>query len=65
MEHIIYKHILNYLESHNSLSDLQHGSRSRRSCETQLITTIHYLMSSFNKQIQTNEGEFINVPRDS
>ena len=38
-EHIICKHILAHLEDHKILTDLQHGFRSRRSCETQLVTT--------------------------
>ena len=50
IEHTIYKHILNHLESYNISSDLQHGFRSGRSCETQLITTIHDPMSSFDKR---------------
>ena len=70
MEHIIYKHILNHLESHNILSDLQHGFRSGRSCETQLITTIHDLMSSFDRRVQTDVAildfskAFDTVPHD-
>ena len=38
-EHIICKHILAHLEDHKILTDLQHGFRSGRSCETQLVTT--------------------------
>ena len=33
-EHIICKHILAHLEDHKILTDLQHGFRSGRSCET-------------------------------
>ena len=34
------------------LTNLQHGFRSGRSCETQLITTTHDLLSSFNSKPQ-------------
>ena len=47
-EHIVCKHILD----HQILTNLQHGFRSGRSCETQLITTIHNLLSSFNSKSQ-------------
>ena len=40
MEHIIFKHIMQYLEQYNTLVDYQHGFRHNRSCESQLVTTI-------------------------
>ena len=46
LEHIIYRHIMSHLEENNILSNTQHGFRSRRSCESQLITTIHHIFSS-------------------
>ena len=46
LEHIIVKHMLNHLDSHNILTDKQHGFRSRHSCEFQLIITIHGLLTS-------------------
>ena len=49
-EHIICKHILAHLEDHKILTDLQHGLRSGRSCETQLVTTFHYLAEMHNKK---------------
>ena len=42
-EHIICKHILAHLEDHKILTDLQHGFRSGRLCETQLVTTFQDL----------------------
>ena len=39
LQHIICKHIFAHLEDHKILADLQHGFRSGRSCETQLVTT--------------------------
>ena len=40
-EHIICKHILAHLEDNKILTDLQHGFRSGRSCETQLVTQLN------------------------
>ena len=53
-EHIVCRHILDHVEDHNILTNLQHGFRSGRSCETQLIliTTTHDLLSSFNSKSQ-------------
>ena len=35
-EHIVCRHILDHVEDHKILTNLQHGFRSGRSCETQL-----------------------------
>ena len=51
-EHIICKHILAHLEDHKILTDLQHGFRSGRSCETQLVTTFQDLAQIHNKNSQ-------------
>ena len=40
----MYKH----LETNSILSDAQHGFRKNRSCETQLITTIHDIATRLN-----------------
>ena len=45
-EHIVCKHILGHLEDHDILTDLQHGFRSGRSCETQLITLFHDIVDN-------------------
>ena len=42
-EHIICNHIVAHLEDHKILTDLQHGFRLGRSCETQLVTTFQDL----------------------
>ena len=55
-EHIICKHILARLEDHNFFTDLQHGFRSGRSCETQLVTTFQDLAQMHNKK-----GSQINI----
>ena len=49
-EHIVCKHILGHLEKHGILTNLQHGFRTGRSCETQLITTFHDIASAYNKK---------------
>ena len=36
-EHIVCRHILDHVEDHKILTNLQHGFRSGRSCDTQLI----------------------------
>ena len=41
LEHIVFSSIINYMEDNNFLTDVQHGFRRQRSCETQLITTSH------------------------
>ena len=37
LEHIVASDLVTHLDSHQLLYDLQHGFRSRRSCETQLV----------------------------
>ena len=41
---------LAHLEDHKILTDLQHGFRSGRSCETQLVTTFQDIAQMHNKQ---------------
>ena len=53
-EHVICKHILKHVESHRILTDLQHGFRSGRSCESQLITTMDDLLYSFDNGRQVD-----------
>ena len=52
LEHIVYSHIHKHLDSNNILTTLQHGSRSRHSCESQLVTTIHDIMKRFDSKKQ-------------
>ena len=54
LEHIICKHILCHLEQHKILTSLQHGFRSGHSCESQLVITMHDLMQSFDRRLQTD-----------
>lgn len=43
LEHIIFSHLVNFLESNNFFSPAQHGFRKSFSCETQLLTFTHDL----------------------
>jgi hypothetical protein len=54
MEHTIPSNSMKHLESNNILYDLQHGFRSSRSCETQLISFIQELAMNNNDKIYTN-----------
>ena len=53
MEHVIYSHVINHLDRHHALHNTQHGFRARRSCETQLLTTVHKIWESneYTKQV--------------
>ena len=51
-EHIVCRHILDHVEDHQIFINLQHHFHSGRSYETQLITTTHDLLSSFNSKSQ-------------
>eukprot|EP00057_Strongylocentrotus_purpuratus_P006792 XP_011661266.1 PREDICTED: uncharacterized protein LOC105436913 [Strongylocentrotus purpuratus] len=40
LEHIVLSSNMNHLESHNILSDAQHGFRKKRSCVSQLVLAV-------------------------
>lgn len=40
LEHIIHSSIMDHFEHHSTLNEFQHGFRQKRSCESQLITTV-------------------------
>ena len=54
MEHILHSCIMSHLEQHSILTDAQHGFRSRRSCETQLIATVQDLARNMSDGKQTD-----------
>ncbi len=54
MEHILVSHIMTHLETNNILTDLQHGFRSKRSCESQLLITTEDLLSTIDKGKQAD-----------
>ncbi|MCG8077787.1 MAG: reverse transcriptase family protein, partial [Candidatus Thiodiazotropha taylori] len=51
-EHIVSSHINKHLDKYQILTDCQHGFRSRRSCETQLLTLSEELASGLDKRQQ-------------
>ena len=67
----LFEHILVHLEDHKILTDIQHGFRSGRSCETQLVTTFQDLAQMHNKKgshidiaVLDFSKAFDTVPRD-
>ncbi|XP_062578982.1 uncharacterized protein LOC134240892 [Saccostrea cucullata] len=54
IEHIIHSHLMNFFEHHSILTDYQHGFRKKRSCESQLITTIQDLALSIENNTQVD-----------
>ena len=52
LEHIIYSNIINHLEKHKVLNDIQHGFRHRRSCESQLISVTNDFSNCLNNRSQ-------------
>ena len=45
IEHVVHSNIMDHFQKHSILCDEQHGFRKRRSCESQLITTIQGIAS--------------------
>ena len=54
MEHTIVSNAMKHLENNRVLSKFQHGFRSKRSCETQLIGLIQDLASTMDIKMQTD-----------
>jgi hypothetical protein len=54
MEHIVFSSIMNHLDEHNMLVDNQHGFRSKRSTETQLVQTLEDLSSQMDNKHQVD-----------
>ena len=52
LEHIVYSSISDHLASFNILCDEQHGFRNKRSCKTQLITTVNDFAKYLNQKGQ-------------
>ena len=44
LEHIVTTNVVSHMDHHNLLYNLQHGFRSKRSCETQRVTLVEDLM---------------------
>ncbi len=70
MEHVVAKHINKHLEEHDILTRAQHGFRSKHSCESQLLITLHELFENWDSKIQTDVAvldfskAFDTVPHD-
>ena len=54
LEHIISTSIYNHLDEYDILCPEQYGFRRRRSCETQLISTVHDLVTALNNAEQVD-----------
>jgi len=54
LEHIIHSSIMDHYDQNNILTNAQHGFRKKRSCETQLIITIHEIASKLSKGSQVD-----------
>lgn len=52
LEHILCKHLSNYLDTHNLLSPVQHGFRRGLSTVTQLVVTVHDFAQAINRREQ-------------
>jgi hypothetical protein len=46
--------MMEHVESNNILYEMQHGFRSNRSCESQIISLAHQLAQNNDKNIQTD-----------
>jgi hypothetical protein len=54
LEHIICSHVRAHLDKHGILTHLQHGFRSKHSCETQLLTTLQDFLNIRDNNTQTD-----------
>ena len=54
LENIIHGNVIEHLDHNNIITDSQHGSRSKQSCETQLILSVHDLTKTLNDGEQTD-----------
>jgi transcriptional regulator NrdR family protein len=54
MEHIVHSNIMDHFDKNKILTNVQHGFRKKRSCESQLIVTIHEIASKLEKGSQVD-----------
>ena len=52
LEHIVHRSVVDHLDRHKILTDNQHGFRAKRSCESQLVTTIQTIASTMSTKGQ-------------
>ena len=53
-ERVVRKHMVQYLEANNLLSDKQHGFRSNRSCLTQMLDHFDSFFEGFTQGNDTD-----------
>eukprot|EP00745_Piridium_sociabile_P022913 TRINITY_DN35723_c0_g2_i2.p1 TRINITY_DN35723_c0_g2~~TRINITY_DN35723_c0_g2_i2.p1 ORF type:complete len:257 (-),score=48.22 TRINITY_DN35723_c0_g2_i2:83-853(-) len=54
LEHIIHSSVMRHFDNHQILTDAQHGFRKKRSCETQLILTVHEMAQQLAQGAQVD-----------
>ena len=54
LEHVIYSSVMRHFDRNRVLTNHQHGFRIKRSCETQLITTIQKIARDMTKKGQVD-----------
>ena len=64
-EHIICSSIYTYLEENKILTDVQHGFRKRRSCETQLTISVDDLAQILNSTSGQADAILLNFSKAS
>ena len=52
LEHIVHSNVMGFLDSNQILTPFQHGFRQKRSCESQLLTTLRDFTDSLKKSGQ-------------
>ena len=57
LEHIIVSNINKHLAFESIFADCQHGFRSQRSCETQLVQFFHDLVSNLDRALNRNHRQ--------
>ena len=57
LEHIIVSSINKHLAFESILADCQHGFRSQRSCETQLVQFFHDFVSNIDRALNRNQRQ--------
>ena len=54
LEYIVVAQVMDYLDHHKIIYENQHGFRSRRSCESQLLLTTDDIVMSMNQIYQVD-----------
>ena len=54
LEHIAYSSVMRHCDKNQILTDKQHGFRARRSCETQLISTLQEIARNMTRKGQVD-----------